>query len=220
MILNRLKTLFLDNYPIKIVSLAFAIILWFYVNSRGGTEMDIAVPLELKNVPARLVVVGDIMDEVTVRVKGRDRILQTLATQPIRAALDLTDAREGDQVFFMDPSAIAVPANIQITRINPQRILVHLEPVLRKEIPVSAIVSGQPAPGYRIGRVETVPASVTVEGPRSIVDPLAQLVTEPIDVTGARKTFVHEAKLNLQGKQIQVDPAKPILIKIHIIGRN
>jgi YbbR domain-containing protein len=220
MILNRLKAWLLDNYLIKIVSLVFAVILWFYVNSRGGAEMDIAAALELKNVPPRLVVVGDMMDEVTVRVKGRDRILQEIASTPIRAVLDLTDAREGEHFYILDPATIAVPANLQITRVSPQRILVHLEQRLRKEVPVSVSVYGKPPPGYLIGRMEADPASVTVEGPRSIVDPLSQLVTEPIDVTGARKTFVHEAKLNLLGKEIQVEPAKPILIKIHIIGQN
>jgi YbbR domain-containing protein len=220
MILNRLKALLLDNYLIKIVSLVFAVILWFYVNSRGGAEIEIAVPLELRNVPARLVVVGDMIDDVTVRVKGRERILQEIMSRPPRAVLDLTAAREGNNVLFLDPSAITVPANVQIARINPRRILVRMEPLLKKEVPVSGNVYGEPAPGYRIGRVEVVPGSVTVEGPRSVVDPLLRLVTEPIDVTGAQKTVVREVRLNLLGKEIQVEPQKPVLVKIHIRGQN
>ena len=128
MILNRLKALLLDNVLIKIVSLVFAVILWFYVNSRGGAEMEIAVPLELRNVPTRLVVVGDRMEDVTVRVKGRERVLQGITSRPIRAVLDLTDAREGDNVYFLDPSAIAVPVHVQIVRISPRRIPIRLGP--------------------------------------------------------------------------------------------
>lgn len=126
MILNRLKALLLDNYLIKIVSLVFAVILWFYVNSRGGAEIEIAVPLELRNVPARLVVVGNMIDDVTVRVRGRERILDGITSRPPRAVLDLTAAREGNNVLFLDPSAITVPANVQIVRISPRRISVHL----------------------------------------------------------------------------------------------
>ncbi len=128
MILNRLKALLLDNYLIKIISLVFAVILWFYVNSRGGGEIEIAVPLELRNVPARLVVVGDRIDDVTVRIKGRERILEGITSRPPRAVLDLTDAREGNNVLFLNPSAIMVPANVQIVRISPRRISVHLGP--------------------------------------------------------------------------------------------
>jgi len=220
MILTRLKTLLLDNSLIKIVSLLFAVILWFYVNSQGGAEVEITVPLELRNMPARLVVVGDMLDDVTVRVKGRERVLQEIMARPPRAVLDLKDGREGGNVMFLDPSAITVPANAKITRINPRRILVRMEPLLRKEVPVFVYVTGEPAPGYRIGRVEAHPGSVTVEGPRSVVDPLLRLETEPIDATGARKTIDREVRLNLLGKEIQVEPQKPVRIKIHLSGRN
>jgi YbbR domain-containing protein len=220
MIRTRLKTLLMDNSLIKIVSLLFAVILWFYVNSRGGAEMDITVPLELRNVPARLVAVGDRMDDVTVRVKGRERILQEIMSKPPRAVLDLKDAREGSNVLFLDPSAITVPPNAKIMRINPRRILVRMESLLRKEVPVFGNVYGEPAPGYRIGRVEVVPGSVTVEGPRSVVDPLLRLVTEPIDASGAKKTIDREVRLDLLGKEIQVDHQKPVRIKVHLVGGN
>ena len=128
MILNRLKTLLLDNYLIKIVSLVFAVILWFYVNARGGAEIEIAVPLEVRNVPARLVVVGNMIDEVTVHIKGRERILESITSSPPRGVLDLTDAREGNNVLFLNPSAITVPANVQIIRISPRRIPIQLGP--------------------------------------------------------------------------------------------
>jgi len=128
MILNRLKALLLDNVLIKIVSLVFAVLLWFYVNSKGSAEIEIAVPLELRNVPARLVVVGDMIDDVTVRVRGRERILEEIALKPPRAVLDLTDAREGTNVLVLNPSAIAVPANAQIVRISPRRVSVRLGP--------------------------------------------------------------------------------------------
>jgi YbbR domain-containing protein len=128
MILTRLKTLLMDNSLIKILSLLFAVILWFYVNSRGGAEMEIAVPLELRNVPARLVVVGDMMDDVTVHVKGREWILQELISKPPHAVLDLKDAREGNNIFFLNPAEIAVPAHVQIVRISPRRIPIRLGP--------------------------------------------------------------------------------------------
>lgn len=128
MILNRLKVLLLDNVLIKIVSLVFAVLLWFYVNSKGGAEMEIAIPLELRNVPGRLVVVGDTIDDVTVRVRGRERVLEGITSSPPRAVLDLTDAREGNNVLFLNPSAITVPANVQIMRISPRRIPIRLGP--------------------------------------------------------------------------------------------
>ncbi|MBI3597162.1 MAG: hypothetical protein HY203_08430 [Nitrospirae bacterium] len=220
MILNHLKALLLDNYLIKIASLAFAVILWFYVNSKGGVEMEMTVPLELKNVPPALVVVGDMIDDVNVRVKGRERILQGITAHSFSAVLDLTGAREGDNVYFLDPSVIAVSSNIQIIRINPRRVVIRTEALLKKVVQVSARVDGKPATGFRVDRVEVTPAWVTVEGARSVVDPLTQLVTDPIDVTGERKTVIRETKLNLLGKDLQVDEKEPIQVKVHFVRQN
>jgi len=217
MILNHLKALLLDNYLIKIAALAFAVILWFYVNSKGGVEMEIAVPLKLKNVPSDLVVVGDMISDVNVRIKGHERILQGITAQGPSAVLDLTGAREGDNVYFLDPSVMAVPSNIQITRITPRRVVIRTEALIKKTVQVSARVDGKPAAGYRIARVEVTPVSVTVEGARSVVDPLTQLVTYPVDVTGVRKTLILETKLNLLGKDLQVIDKEPIQVKVHFV---
>jgi len=65
--------------------------------------------------------------------------------------------------------------------------------------------------------VEVTPVSVTVEGARSVVDPLTQLVTYPVDVTGVRKTLILETKLNLLGKDLQVIDKEPIQVKVHFV---
>jgi len=220
MVLNHLKAFLLDNYLIKIASLAFAVILWFYVNSKGGVEMEMTVPLELQNVPPNLIVVGDMINDVNVRIKGRERILQEITGHHLSAALDLTKAREGDNVYFLDPSAIAVPSNTQITWINPRRVVIRTEALLKRTVQVSARVYGIPAAGYRIDRVEVSPAWVTVEGARSIVDPLTQLLTDPIDVTGARRTLVRETKLSLLGKDLRVEEKQPIQVKVHFVRQD
>jgi YbbR domain-containing protein len=125
MILNRLKALWLDNVLIKIVSLVFAVILWFYVNSKGVVEMDIAVPLELRNLPSNLTIIGDIMDDVNVRVKSRERILRGMAESRIHAVLDLAGAHAGENIYWLDAAVIERPADVQIERISPRWIRIR-----------------------------------------------------------------------------------------------
>jgi len=215
MILNHLKALLLDNSLIKIASVGFAVILWFYVNSKGGAEMEMMVPLELKNIPPSLVIVGDMINDVNVRIKGRERVLQGITSEGLNAVLDLTKAQEGDNVYFLDPSAIAVPSNAQITWINPRRVVIRTEGLIKKAVQVSPRFNGDPAAGFRIVRVEITPAWVTVEGARSVVDPLTLLATDPVDVTGARRTLLRETKLNLLGRNLRVDGQGSIQVKVH-----
>ena len=128
MILRRLKVLFLDNLLTKIISLAVAVMLWLYVNSRIGVEMNMTAPLELTHVPPSLVVVGDGIKDVDVRIKGRESLLRRLRPGSVRAMLNLSEAKAGENVYFLDPAAISGPADAEVVRINPKRIIIRLQP--------------------------------------------------------------------------------------------
>lgn len=211
-----MKTLLLNNTLIKVISLLFAVMLWFYVSSRGGAERNMVIPLELKNVPSSLVVVQDEIAYADVRIKGRESALRTATPGSIRVTLNLATARAGENVYSIDPAAVLGPKNIKITRINPQQVRIRLEALLKKEVGVLPSVHGRLAAGYRIKRIEVIPSRVTVEGAQGIVGPITQIVTQPVDVTGARDNLSREVPLDLSGKEIRVEPPKPILVRVHV----
>lgn len=68
MLMNRLKSFFLNNTGLKHLSFFFALILWFYVNAKGIVETNYVIPLETRNLPSSLVIVGETVDYVEVRV--------------------------------------------------------------------------------------------------------------------------------------------------------
>ena len=62
------RKLLFDNWGIKLVSLGLSLTLWFYVTSKGKTEMTLTVPLELRNIPQGMTVVGDVAGSLEMRV--------------------------------------------------------------------------------------------------------------------------------------------------------
>ena len=50
----------LNNWPIKLLSLAFALFLWLFVMGEQDTEIGYTVPLEVKNVPKGLIIANQI----------------------------------------------------------------------------------------------------------------------------------------------------------------
>ncbi|HXY54602.1 MAG TPA: YbbR-like domain-containing protein, partial [Nitrospirota bacterium] len=66
------RKLLLDNWGIKMVSLGLSLTLWFYVTSKGKTEMTLTVPLEMRNIPQGMTVVGDVAGSLEVRVQGQE----------------------------------------------------------------------------------------------------------------------------------------------------
>src|SRR5574340_564346 len=130
-----IRRLFLENWPIKLISLLLSVALWFYVTSKGKTEVSFTVPLELRNIPQGMAVVGGVPATLEVRVQGQERILRDgNVSRKIAGILDLSLARQGDNTLRLSPDDIRRPSGILVTHLSPYDIKVTLERLVRKSI--------------------------------------------------------------------------------------
>ncbi|MGB9920275.1 MAG: CdaR family protein [Moorellales bacterium] len=58
-----------------------------------------------------------------------------------------------------------------------------------KEVPVKVALQGEPAPGYQLGRVAVTPSRLRVYGSPEVLAQVEELVSRPVDVTGAHRTL-------------------------------
>ncbi|MBI5695913.1 MAG: hypothetical protein HZC51_09285 [Nitrospirae bacterium] len=198
---DRIKTILFGNFLIKAFSLLFAALLWFHVVARGKSEVNFVVPLELRDIPAGMVVVGDVPGYVDVRMQGPEAIIRNLAPGDVSVALSIADAREGAAQFYLGPSNVKAPGNITVTTVSPVEIRIRLDESGEKTLPVTAVLSGNPAPGYMLGKVEVTPGTVSVKGPKSVLGRLKGLDTQPLEMTG------------VTGKVSEVVPLEPPTIR-------
>ena len=198
------KILF-ENWGIKLTSLALALILWFNITSKGKMEIGLTVPLELKNIPAGMAVVGDVPGYLEVRLQGQERVLRDIsAGKEVSGALDLSLARGGENIVRVSPDDITRPSGIAVTHLSPYEINVRLEPILRRSVRLIPALHGAPAPGYRVAGISAKPSRIVIEGPAGVVRPLTRLQTMPIDSAGATGTITIEPKLDYAGKPVKL----------------
>jgi YbbR domain-containing protein len=210
------RRLLADNWAIKLISLVCAIMLWFYVTSTGKTEMTLTVPLELRNIPAGMTVVGDVTGAIEVRVQGQERVLGDSALgKKVTGLLDLSLAREGENVVRISPDDIKRPEGVVVTHLSLSEIRVKLEPLLRRTFRLRPVLHGSPATGYRLAGVTVTPAKISVEGPASAVRTLDKLETMPIDIQGARAGLTVEPKIDYQGQPVKL-LEKNIIVRVAI----
>lgn len=126
MIVERLKRLIFDNFLIKVVSFLVAVTLWLYVTSKGDVEVNFAVPLELRDVPSSLKVVGSVTDSVNVRLKGRQSAIRGLSQERVHVGVDLSEAKEGENHFLLSDENVLLPMDVEVVRIVPRTISLHL----------------------------------------------------------------------------------------------
>lgn len=186
---KTLKTIILENFLIKFFSLVFAVALWFHVVARGTSEVNFVVPLELRDIPQNLMVVGHVPGYVDVRLQGQEGMVKRLSVREITAFVSLADAKAGEFAFNLSPSNVTVPGNIKVAGITPAEVKLRLEKVLRRELAVKPEVTGRPAHGYRVQDVDVFPRTVTAQGPESSLRKVTEALTASVNVDGATGSF-------------------------------
>ena len=68
-----MKKLFTENLGLKISAVLISVFLWFFVTSRGQSEITLDIPLEFKNIPADIGLVNTSVKTVSVTVRGHER---------------------------------------------------------------------------------------------------------------------------------------------------
>jgi YbbR domain-containing protein len=172
---------------LKIVALTMATLLWLTVAGEHVVERIIRVPLEFRNIPPRLEVVGDPPASVDVRLRGSSALLSRLEPGEIVAVLDLANARPGSRIFHIRNEEVRAPYGIEVTQVVPGTLGIELERSAVRVVPIVAPLEGEPAPGFVLGQVTVEPATVQVIGPETRVKKLAEATTEPVSVAGAAK---------------------------------
>ena len=189
-----------ENWALKLLALVFACILWFFVTGEQKLERSYAVPLELKNMPAEMMVANDIPNLVDVRISGPRTLLMNLQLQDIGIAVNLKDLEPGLTTLKRLEERLNLPGPLKVTRLSPSYIDVKLERVVSKNVTVKPQFSGNPAAGYRVAAVRIVPPQVMIEGAESEVAGVDSVNTETLDLIDARETLREKVSLAYPGR--------------------
>jgi YbbR domain-containing protein len=176
---------------LKVLSIALATVLWLTVAGEHVVERGLRVPLEFRNVPKALEIVGNAPDTVDVRVRGSSAVLSRLQPGDVVVVLDLATSRPGSRILAVTPDDVRAPFGVEVAQVLPATLALDLERSARRHVPVVPAIDGDPAPGFVVGRVSAEPPTVEIVGPENRVKQIADARTEPVDISGARER-VHD----------------------------
>jgi YbbR domain-containing protein len=207
---------FTHNWLLKLLSLVFAVILWSFVMGEQKLEQGYSVPLQLKNVPAGLMVANEVPSLVDVRISGPRTVLMNLRANDISITVDLKDLQPGLTSFRRLEERLNIPSALKVTRLSPSFVDVKLERVKEKEVPVKAEIAGNPAPGFRVGNITINPPRVTISGGESELKDVSEVGTEEITVDGVRESFTLMVPIVYRGKYAVLKVQKTVEILVSI----
>jgi len=202
---------------LKVLSIALAGAIWLTVGDQRAVERTMRVPLEYHNLPSQLELMMSPPDSVEVRLRGPSGTIGRLLPGEVVAVLDLTAARSGTRLFHLLADEVRVPYGVGVAQVNPASVPLTFEPSASRVVPVLPVVDGQPATGYRIGRILSSPEQVKVIGPNSHVVGIVSATTEPVSVENATTNVVDRVVVGVNNEMVRLDQPQNATVTVEIV---
>lgn len=198
-----MRKLILENVGLKISALLISTLLWFFVTSRGQSEMSFEIPIEFKNIPATLGIVNTSAKSVNVTVKGQERLMKSVKPSDIRVFVDLDKAKKSEGSYHINNNDVRLPYAMSVTNVDPSTIRVRLDETVAKTVRVKPVISGVPEHGYYVKSVEVNPASVLMRGLKTELGRITEVKTDTMDVSGVKETMTQDLNIDTAGANIK-----------------
>ncbi|HHQ48147.1 MAG TPA: hypothetical protein ENK19_04605 [Acidobacteria bacterium] len=208
------------RYPgLFLVALAVAFALWYAVAGQRReriSERQVVVPLTLANVPPNLIITNDVPESVSLRLRGA--LTHALSNdKSLEVVLDLSDARPGTRTYPIKESQIRLPQDVSVVSIDPPEITLTMERTATAQVPVEPAIEGQPAPGFVVAGVRTVPPELSVQGPATLVAKLEKVATTPVRIDGATQPVEMAVQPRLPHPLLRFTNNMPVLVVVNIV---
>lgn len=199
-----------DN-TIKILSVIFAVLLWFYVITEQNPVVpkDITIPVKIMNVESLnrndlVLLDGSGSYYITLKLKGKKELLDTVNQNTVSAFADISDhITVGENTV---PVVInGIPEGISVTSRSDHNIKVSLDKKLVIQRPVSVSITGNPKGGLANLDAVLTPSEVVLTGAESIINTV-KTVKVDVDIAGVDASVDKRLPvrlLDVDGKDVQ-----------------
>lgn len=204
--MQSILELVLDRWPIKVLCLAIAIVLYILFRVNTLTERTLTIPLEVIT-PEGFVVSSEYARSVNVTLRGEEDDIGGILPEDVEAFVNLSPyPEEGEFTLAVElqKTGTALKPEALELRPRPREITLSQERRTVRSLIVRPELSGFPALGFELTQFFVSPSSVTAVGPRSQMSDLEELRTEIIDLSGRMDDFTVTTRLVRPSDQIAI----------------
>ena len=201
-IIRRMPTPNLLNWPnnwgLKLISLIFAVLLWYFVVGEDKVDTTVYIPVEIVNLPKELIISNQFKKQLEATVRGPRGLISGINRQRITRTINLAKATTGTIVIRNEPETIQFPRGVTVSRIQPSHITLLIDELVEKDLPVQARTIGEPAIGHELAGVVFEPPLIKIAGPKATIGREKILTGKPIDISGLKGPTTVQVPLELR----------------------
>ncbi|MBF8289108.1 MAG: hypothetical protein HW391_76 [Chloroflexi bacterium] len=234
--MSRLVRLVFHNWPLKLGAVALATLLYAgLVVSSSARLFEGSVPIEAPGLTGAVTILSDLGAVRQVRYLAPDDLGLRLDSASFRASVDLSGVDPAGGRVSIAVRVTAIDSRIQILDYEPRQIVVEIDTVVSRTVPVRVVLGPVPS-GLALGDPMVDDTSVTITGASGLVSRVAEVqaritvdasgidinrVVEllPVDAAGELVTPVDAAPATTRvrlpiftDRQTRTLPVRPIVI--------
>lgn len=208
---ERVKVAFTENLNLKLLSFAFALILYSLIHGGQDARRSIVVDLEtyLPSQESDRVLVGSLPQSVRLFVRGSNQTIDNLRASSVSVVIDVSQTAPSHISF--EPRMVRLPegTNVEIEQFDPPAIDLKWEQRILRDVPVQVSVVGSPADGFVVkGPLVAEPRLVQVRGPQSDVSVLQFIRADAYDVRGLSEgSYPRKLAIEKINPRLKIEPA-------------
>jgi len=207
---------FTTNLIPKIVSFILVGVLWAFIGGQPNAEVWITIPLEYRNMPASMEIVGEMANRLEVGIRGPRTLISAIAPDQVKAHLDLGQGQPGVNSFRLTPENVRSPLGTEVTKIIPSAVRIRLEEVKSRFFPVKVHLVGKLSRPLRLKTVTVEPPSLVLLGPAGALKKVREIFTEPVDLGEVKESTQVPVSVEINSPQLRLGPDQPSQVTVYI----
>ena len=185
-----------NNLLYKVVALLVACILWSVAQGFDAVKASIDIPIDVRNLPDDVVVVGQSVDTINMSIQGTRYAVRGMQASPIRYVVSLDGVKAGRRTITVTHDRLSsLRRGAEVLAHSPDSVTFEVDAVVSRELRVRPDVVGEPAEGYHVVSVDVEPARVEIAGAQRSMRRLREIKTEVVDIGGLSQSLKQDAML-------------------------
>lgn len=201
-----MSDLFKRDSTVKIISVLFAVFLWFFVldSTNPIITNDLNVPLRIENedvLKSKDIVIKDanFPKTVTISLRGREDKIKRINSSQIEAIVDLGKVKDvSTGLLFVE--VYGIPKSISFESVIPKVVNFKLEKIGENPFPVEVVTTGAPKLNYKVTGISVSPQTLSIEATDSVINSIGQ-VKALVDITGIKSDSVFRVMCKVYDKK-------------------
>lgn len=171
--MKHIFDIFLHNILQKLIALGAAFFMWVFVMADQDPDMEdtYIVPLTMSNIPYELIPICE-TKTVTITTNAPRSYFIKYDANAFRVYANLEGLVDGD--YKLIPQVI-MPQGFELISTNPESVMVKLDSLIERQMPVEVKTSGAVAPDTVVKGINKSLETVTVVGPKSFAEKVVKV---------------------------------------------